>query len=107
MNYLKRIFLITTLILLISLNASCGKKYNVKFISDNEIFKEVEVKKGQTISNEEISKEGYEFLGWYLNDTEYDFNTFISSDIELVAKWEEKVLKASFKIKGSLSLYKR
>ena len=106
MKYLQRIFLVATIIILISLNASCGKKYHVRFISDNEVVKEVEVKKGETISKEEISKEGYDFLGWYLNDAEYDFNTEISSDLELVAKWEEKVLKATFEIKGSLTLYK-
>lgn len=34
------------------------------------------------------TKEGYNFLGWYLNDKKYDFNTTITKDMTLVAKWE-------------------
>lgn len=34
-------------------------------------------------------KEGYEFKGWYYNDTKFDFNKAISQDITLVAHWEK------------------
>lgn len=30
----------------------------------------------------------YKFLGWYLNDTKYDFDTKVTGDITLKAKWE-------------------
>jgi len=36
------------------------------------------------------SKEGYTFLGWYLNGNAYDFAAPVTSDITLVAQWEEK-----------------
>ncbi|MBG0761995.1 InlB B-repeat-containing protein [Acholeplasma laidlawii] len=35
------------------------------------------------------TKDGFEFLGWFLNDVEFDFTTIIDSPITLVAKWEE------------------
>lgn len=33
--------------------------------------------------------EGYEFLGWYLDETEFTFNEIIENDITLHAKWEK------------------
>ncbi len=38
----------------------------------------------------DITKEGYTFLGWYLNDAKFDFNTPVTKDITLVAKWEQE-----------------
>ena len=35
-------------------------------------------------------KEGMNFMGWYLNDRLYDFNTPVTSDITLVGKWKDK-----------------
>lgn len=32
---------------------------------------------------------GYKFLGWYLNGNKYDFNSKVTSNITLVAKWEK------------------
>lgn len=34
-------------------------------------------------------KEGYEFIGWFLEDNLYDFEDLVTSDIELVAQWYE------------------
>jgi uncharacterized repeat protein (TIGR02543 family) len=33
------------------------------------------------------AKAGYKFLGWYLNDTEYDFDTKVTASITLTAHW--------------------
>ena len=33
------------------------------------------------------TRDGYTFGGWYLNGTEYDFDTPVTSDITLVAQW--------------------
>ena len=35
------------------------------------------------------TKEGFTFAGWYLDDSEYDFDTPVTGDITLIAKWEE------------------
>ena len=106
-NSQKLIFVFVVMIIA-CINVGCGKKYTVKYISDNEIVKEIEVKKSALLTEEEISKEGYEFLGWYLGDNEFDFNTPVKSDLELVAKWEEVVtgpVYAEFEIAGSLEFY--
>ena len=34
-------------------------------------------------------KEGYKFLGWFLNNKKFDFKTKIRNDITLKAKWEK------------------
>lgn len=56
----------------------------------------VTVSVGQTVSvpnpptKEPTADSTYVFIGWYYNDEEWDFNTPITEDITLVAKWEEK-----------------
>lgn len=50
----------------------------------------IEVIEGAKIEPIEIKNiEGYEFLGWYLNDEKFDFNTSINSDIKLIAKYKK------------------
>lgn len=36
------------------------------------------------------TRTGYKFLGWYEGDTKFDFNTAITADKTLTAKWEAK-----------------
>lgn len=33
------------------------------------------------------SRQGYQFTGWYLDDTKYDFNAAVTGDMTLTAKW--------------------
>lgn len=35
------------------------------------------------------TKDGYNFKGWYYNNTEFDFENTITKDITLIAKWEK------------------
>lgn len=35
------------------------------------------------------TKEGYTFLGWYIDDDEFNFEDLVKNDLTLVAKWEE------------------
>lgn len=44
-------------------------------------------------------REGYRFLGWYLNGEEYVFGNTIDHDITLVAKWV-KLVTVSFDVDG-------
>ena len=50
----------------------------------------VSVRVGETITEPSapVSSE-YTFLGWYLNDEKFDFNTPITKNIKLEAKWEK------------------
>lgn len=46
------------------------------------------------------TKEGYDFVGWYLDEKEFDFDEVIESDITLVAKWANKKYTISFNSNG-------
>ncbi|MDD6981119.1 MAG: InlB B-repeat-containing protein [Clostridia bacterium] len=45
---------------------------------------------------DEPSKEGYDFIGWYLGGTAYDFSTPVKSNITLVAHWQVKTFTVTF-----------
>lgn len=61
------------------------KYYTVTFDVDGE-KESVSVKEGEKASEKEApQKEGYTFLGWYLEDQKYDFETPVSTDITLCA----------------------
>lgn len=66
------------------------KEFTVSFQVDEKIVDTVKVKKGEKL--EEPSnpvKEGYQFLGWYLENSKFDFSTKIQEDITLNAKFDE------------------
>jgi len=42
------------------------------------------------------TKSGYTFAGWYLNNTKYNFNTKVSSNMTLVAKWTKNSVSATY-----------
>ncbi len=64
-------------------------KYTVTFKVENETYATAEVVKGRKAGKPttDPTREGYVFDCWTLNNTEYDFNTAVNSDITLVAKW--------------------
>ena len=48
------------------------------------------VEEGNKISEPAMpEKEGYNFLGWYLNNQKYDFSSSVMMNITLIAKWEK------------------
>ena len=94
-NITKILFMFVVVTLLVTMT-SCSKKYSVKFMSDDEIYKEVEVKKDATVENVAISKEGYEFAGWFLGEDLFDFNTKITENIELTANGVKMIQKIIF-----------
>ena len=66
------------------------KTYTVKFDTDGgSAIKDIIVKENTKIKSPgNPVKEHYEFLGWFVDDIEFDFNNVITSDITLKAKWE-------------------
>jgi len=67
------------------------KEYTVKFVVDGEAS-EVKVVEGEKASKPaDPEKVGYVFLGWYVGEEAYDFETLVTSDLEVVAKFEEEV----------------
>ena len=83
------ILIIIVLVIFIYLNYF--RTYTVTFNTKlGPGIKTQEVKKGnQVIKPNDPIYEGYIFMGWYLNDEEYDFNSPVEKNITLDAKWEE------------------
>ena len=83
------------------------EKYTVTFRNDNEV-KKIEVLKGKKVAKpSEPTKEGYKFLGWYLNDIEFNFNTPITENITLIAKFVAdgtQTFKVTFNTDGGNSI---
>lgn len=77
-------------ILFVALAACDSTKVLVTFDSDGgSAVKNVRVEKGDTVARPaDPAKEEYLFMGWFLNDEEFDFNTEIEKAITLKAKWE-------------------
>ena len=71
------------------------KSYYVSFDKDNG--EDTEIKEvpndGNSLVEEPAipSREGYEFDGWYYGDNRWDFNNPVTSNMTLVAHWNEKV----------------
>ena len=63
----------------VTFNSNGGSEVRSKRVGEN----------GMVMRPTDPTKEGYTFIGWYLNDEEFDFNTEITSDLTLTARWEE------------------
>ena len=70
-------------------------KYTVKFVSDYGSFADQTVEHGKPIDTGKLTipdVDGYTFGGWYADEdrtTEFDFNTPITGDTKVYAKWEK------------------
>lgn len=64
--------------------------YSVTFMSnsDSEILPQNIKENGFVIKPNDPQKEGFEFLGWYLNGEIFDFSSPICQNLELVAMWQ-------------------
>lgn len=92
MKKVKYVFL-TILSVFFITACSCSKiTYTVTYDTDGgtKVSKEI-VEKGQKATVPvDPTKDGYTFIGWYIEDEKYDFNSEITKDITLKAKWEKK-----------------
>lgn len=68
-----------------------GNLYTVTFNSNGgtEINSRQVLEGGSVIKPADPTREGYIFIGWYLGNDEFDFNSAITSDLTLTARWEE------------------
>ena len=66
-------------------------KYTVKFdTAGGNTIADKTVEKGSTVAKPENPKrDGYTFIAWYHNDTQFNFSTTITNNITLTAKWEK------------------
>lgn len=65
--------------------------YTVTFATDGgSSISSQKVEEGKLVTKPSVpEKEGYKFIGWYLNNAEYDFKSAVTKDITLTAKWEK------------------
>ena len=77
-------------------------QYTVKFVSNHGSFKDQTIEHGGTITTDNLTipdVDGYTFGGWYADEDrtiEFDFNTQITSDTKVYAKWTAKDYEVSF-----------
>ena len=77
-------------------------KYTVQFVSDYGSFADQTVEHGKPIDTDKLTPpivEGFTFDGWYADkahETKFDFNTQITSDTKVYAKWTAKDYEVSF-----------
>lgn len=77
----------------IALEAKYLKEVNITFISFGETYKTIQGYETKEINENitNLSKEGYTFGGWYLDQEfkqEYNLKTFPDEDVNVYAKWE-------------------
>lgn len=65
--------------------------YVVNFNTDggNSISNQIINKDGTITKPQDPVRDGYKFLGWYSNNILFDFSTPVTTNLELVAKWEK------------------
>lgn len=84
------------------------ESFDVKFITQYGEIKDTIVYVGEKLTKpEDLVYEGYIFGGWYLDETFetlFDFDTVLTSDITLYAKWTEDATYAVYSV-GTFSSY--
>ncbi len=83
------ICLITLGLLIIIQQYNLHKTYQVTFENGNKITI-VKVKNNEKVEQIKITREGYKFDGWYLDNKKYNFNKKVTSNLTLKAKWIKK-----------------
>ena len=89
---------------------SDGKTYfTVTFDSDGgSSVATQKVESGQTATKPDApTKTDYDFEGWFLGDTLYDFNTPVEANIKLKAKWEIAIYTITFDSDGGSDVDKK
>lgn len=77
-------------------------KYTVKFVSEHGSFADQTIEHGKPIDTDKLTPpivEGFTFDGWYADkahETKFDFNTQITSDTKVYAKWTANDYEVSF-----------
>ena len=65
------------------------------------IYAEQIVQAGEKAIEPDVpSRQGYQFTDWYLDDTKYDFNTAVTKDMTLTAKWTANSYTITFDTDG-------
>lgn len=73
------------------------KKYTVTFNSNggSAISSQTIEENSKVTKPSNPTRNGFTFLGWYYNNNQFDFNTKITSNLTLNAKWEAIIISAT------------
>ena len=82
------ILVITTLLCIKIFNTKSSFVVKFDTAGGNEISSQTLKRNDKVEKPDDPVKEGHKFLGWYLKDNEYDFDSKVTKDLKLVAKWE-------------------
>lgn len=97
MKNLKFLFLFIIAFIFLS---ACTTSYTVSYVTNTEeVIEAVNVDKGGKLDLPSITKEGYDFKGWFKDSafsTEFDEDVEIVEDLTLYAKWEIKKYEVRF-----------
>lgn len=89
----KRLLFLVILVLFFSLSGCKEeeeKRHQVSFYQEEVLLESVTVKSGKKIVRPiSPTKDGFLFLGWYFEGEEFDFETLINSDLNLLAKFNK------------------
>ncbi len=79
-----------------------AKSYKVVFDVNNK-KNEVIVDSKETVKKpDNPSLKYYDFVDWYLGDKPYDFNTPVTKDLYLVAKFKKKILTVTYEVDSTI-----
>lgn len=76
------------------------KTYTVTFVGVEGIDAQEIKHKDKVTKPEDPKKDGYTFGGWYNGETAYDFESLVTSDLELKAKWDVVKYSITFEVEG-------
>ena len=78
-------------------------EYTVTFNTDggNAIDGQTVSYNGKAQKPADPEKEGYNFVGWFVGENEYDFANVVTENMEIVAKWQIKTFAVTFDSNGA------
>ena len=82
-----------------------GKPVTVTYKDGSGEYAKQIVQKGEKAIEPDVpSRQGYQFTDWYLDDTKYDFNTAVTGNMTLTAKWTANSYTITFDTGGGSAI---
>ena len=98
-----RKLLVLLLVLFVLFISGCNNGYTITLMIDQEnVYKTVSVKEGESLNVEAPNKDGHTFDGWYLNDEKITNSTTFTEDTTLYAKFIINKYSYKFLVDGEV-----